>query len=347
MLWIRETQPDVFASSAMWLSLSDYIGMRLCDSTSTSASMASATGIFDIRACQWDKPLTKFLKIRRVSLPTIAVDADTFRLNSRYAKRWPRLADAEWFPAIGDGAANNVGSGCTTKKRLGLMVGTSGAMRVAYRGTPPKKLPSGLWCYRIDRERVVVGGALSDGGGLFEWLRNNLDLPKNFEREIASRTPDQHSLTFLPFLAGERSTGYHENARGAIIGLTSGTTSVDIAQAAMESVGYRFAEIFDQIKSVAETSEIVASGGALRASKVWTQMIADILGREITLIDVPEASLRGAVLLVLESIGNIESIEEISSAHGKRFVPNITKNKAYKSSRREHQRLYDLFLNKD
>jgi len=347
ILWIRENQPDVFQRTEMWLSLSDYIGMRLFGSTMTSVSMASATGIFDIRACEWDKPLTKFLKIKPASLPTIADNAETLHLNSKFTKRWPRLANAKYFPAVGDGASNNIGSGCTTKKCLGLMVGTSGAMRVSYRGAPPKKLPAGLWCYRIDRERIVIGGALSDGGGLFEWLQENLELPKNFERDIARRSPDQHGLSFLPFLAGERSTGYHENAKGAIIGLTSGTTAIDIAQAAMESVGYRFAEIFDQIKRVAVPSEIVASGGALRSSKIWIQMLADILGKEIILVEEPEASLRGTVLLALAGFGNIGNIEEISPARGKRFVPNITNHDVYKLARLEHQRHYDTFLNKD
>ena len=79
---------------------------------------------------------------------------------------------------------------------------------------------------------------------------------------IAKRPPAEHGLTFLPFLAGERSTGYHENATGCIVGLTPRTDAIDIAQAAMESVGYRFAEIFDQLSEVTDINEIVASGGA-------------------------------------------------------------------------------------
>jgi gluconokinase len=293
----------------------------------------------------WDEPVLKVLKIRRSNLPRIADHCEAFRLNKKFAKRWPRLADAEWFPAVGDGAANNVGSGCTTRSRAALMVGTSGAMRVAHRGLPPKKLPSGLWCYRIDRERVIIGGALSDGGGLFEWLRTNLTLPKNVEREIARREPAGHGLTFLPFLAGERSTGYHENAHGAILGLTSNTTAVDIAQAAMESVAYRFAEIFDQLTEVTAIDEIAASGGALRASPIWTQIIADVLGREIRAVDVPEASLHGAVLLALAGFGNIENTEEFLPRRRKLFVPNMTKHATYIQSRQRHQRFYDLFLN--
>ena len=306
--------------------------------------MASATGIFDIRKCEWDKPLLRFLQLRGSHLPPIADSRQTFRLIPKFLKRWPRLTNAEWFPAIGDGAANNIGSGCVSKERAALMVGTSGALRVAYRGEPPEKIRDGLWCYRIDRERVIIGGALSDGGGLHSWLKENLRLPANAEKLIATRPPASHGLTFLPFLAGERSTGYNEYADGAVLGLRSTTSATDIAQAAMESVGYRFAEILDQLNSVKKVHEIYASGGALHASKVWTQMLSDILGRELTLVDVPEASLRGAVLLALESLGNIESIEEISLDRGKVFEPNADHRVAYKLARKRHSQIYDSIV---
>jgi len=247
------------------------------------------------------------------------------------------------FP-IGDGAANNIGSRCVTKDRAALMVGTSGALRVAYRGEPPTKIPDGLWCYRIDRGHVIVGGALSDGGGLYSWLKENLRLPANAEKLIAGRPPASHRLAFMPFLAGERSTGYNENAQGAVLGLTAATSAVDIAQAAMESVGYRFAEILDKLNSVTKVDEIYASGGALRSSKAWTQVMADILGHGLTLVDVPEASLRGAVLLALESLGNIESIEEISLDRGKVFEPNADHHAAHKLARKRHSQIYDSIV---
>jgi Sugar (pentulose and hexulose) kinases len=342
LLWLRNAEAEAFARTARWLSLSDYLALKLFDDSTTSISMASATGIFDIRKCMWDAQLLKFLKLKTSNLPPLAGDDQTFRLNRKFARRWERLARAEWFPAIGDGAANNIGSGCVSKELAALMVGTSGAMRVVYKGEPPKKIPTGLWCYRIDRQRVVLGGALSDGGGLYEWLKEILQLPASAERIIAKRPPAEHGLTFLPFLAGERSTGYHENATGCIVGLTPRTDAIDIAQAAMESVGYRFAEIFDQLSEVTDINEIVASGGALRASEVWTQMIADILGRKITLIDVPEASLRGVTLLALEGIANIKKTEEFSTVRGKVFEPNLAKNRVFIEEMKKHKTFYDL-----
>ena len=347
LLWLRKEFPDIWRKTTQWLSLSDFIALRLFSEVKTSVSMASATGIFAIRTCEWDTELSRFLKIKPANLPKIVVDdSQTFALNSKLAKRWPRLKAARWFPAIGDGAANNIGAGCVRKTKAALMIGTSGAMRVAYKGSPPDKIPDGLWCYRIDRQTVILGGALSDGGGLYHWLKENLRLGKDnvVEAEIAKREPDGHGLVFLPFLAGERSTGYHGAATGSVIGLRTATDMIDIVQAALEAVAYRFAEIFDQLNSVCSIREIIASGGALRESPVWTQIIANVLGRKMSLPDTREASSRGAVLLALETIGKIENIEKIPTPTGYRFAFNKKRQVVYGKARRRNDSLYTKIL---
>jgi len=217
-------------------------------------------------------------------------------------------------------------------------------MRVAYTGDPPKKIPPGLWCYRVDRKRVVIGGALSDGGGLFHWLKKNLVLPKDAAAQIAKRSPESSGLTFLPFLAGERSTGYHESARGAVLGLTSATNTVDILQAALESVAYRFAEIHDQLNTVVRIKEIVASGGALRESPVWTQIIADVLGRDLTMNDVQESSSRGAVLLALESIGKMVNIDKSTVSAERSVKADRARIGLYRKARDRHAESYKLLI---
>ena len=349
LLWLRQEKRDVFDKTKKWLSFSDYIALEFFGETTTSVSMASGTGIFDIRKCVWDDDLIKFLKIKPTNLPDIVEnDSQTFRLNRKYAERWKKLKNAEWFLAIGDGAANNLGAGCVEKSKAALMIGTSGAMRVAYAGKPPKQIPDGLWCYRIDRKVVITGGALSDGGGLYRWLKDNFRLREDddqIEAEIAKRAPDAHGLTFLPFLAGERGTGYNETASGAVTGLKSTTDPIDIVQAALESVAYRFAEIFDRLETVARIREITASGGALRESPVWTQIIADVLAQNLYLPDVLEASSRGAVLLALEAIGKIKSVGEIATPKGECFEFDKKRNAVYKKARNRHQEFYNLLVN--
>ena len=348
LLWLQREQKESFRKTAKWLSFSDFAALKLFGEAQTSVSMASATGIFDIRRNVWDAELLKFLKIKSENLPPIVEsDAQTFQLNAEYQKRWDRLKNAKWFLAIGDGAANNVGAGCVVKSKAALMIGTSGAMRVAFSGNVPDKIPSGLWCYRIDRKRIIVGGALSDGGGLYRWLKDNFRLKDDddkTETEIAKRIPDAHGLTFLPFLAGERSTGYHEDAHGAIVGLKSATDTIDIVQAALESVAYRFAEIYDQLNAVAKIKEIIASGGALRESPVWTQIITDVLAQNVSLPDVREASSRGAVLLALESLGKIKSIEKQHTPKGREFKFDKKRHAVYKKARMRHEEFYKLLI---
>ena len=348
LLWLRKESPKVFERTAKWLSLCDYSASRLVGRPVTSVSMASATGVFDIRNCTWEPSLLRFLKIKPTQLAELtADDSETYTLLPAFAERWPRLRDSRWFPAIGDGAANNIGAGCTERSKASLMTGTSGAVRVIFRGEPPNKIPPGLWCYRVDRKRVIVGGALSDGGGLYRWLKDNLNLKgsdDDIENDIANRPPDGHGLSFMPFVAGERSTGYHQSARGAVLGIKTATDPVDIVQAALESIAYRFAEILDQLNSVLKIKEIVASGGALRESPVWTQIIADVLGHTLSLPDVHEASSRGAILLALESLGKIKDIGKTETPKGRAFTSRKANHKIYSLARKRHEEYYKLII---
>jgi gluconokinase len=342
LLWLKAEFPDTFQKTDKWLSFSDYLAFKLFGKNVTSVSMASGTGLFNVRRFEWDDDLLTFTDIKSECLPEIVEDGATFRTD-----RWEELKNAEWFLAIGDGAANNVGAGCLKKTKAALMIGTSGAMRVAYEGEIPKQVPTGLWCYRIDRKKVIVGGALSDGGGLYRWLKDNLKLKgkdDEIENRISALEPDSHGLTFLPFFAGERSTGYHENAKGAILGLTQHTNAVEITQAAMESVAFRFAEIFEELQEVVDIKTIIASGGALRESPVWTQIISDTLGQNLTLPDTHEASSRGVVLLALEQLGKLENISELPTPEGDKFNFSQEKHEIYRQARKRHEKFYKLLL---
>lgn len=349
--WLRAEHAESFSSTRNWISFSDLVALRLSDTLCTSISMASATGVFDIRKLKWDAELISYLRLKDDHFPAVAeTQEQTFQLNEKFSKRWPKLASARWYHALGDGAANNVGAGCLRSDRAALMIGTSGAMRVAFTGEVPTDIPAGLWCYRIDEKRVIIGGALSNGGGLYFWLKKNFRLKKNddkTEAKIESREPDGHRITFLPFFAGERSTGYHDYAKGSIIGLTSAHDKIDIVQAALESVAYRFADIYEQLGRVLELKEIIASGGALRESPVWTQMIADTLGRNLYLPDSREASSRGVVLAASEAAGHLEGLEEIPVPEGAKFSFSAASHEVYRAARKRHEKFYRLLIDSD
>ncbi len=345
LLWLQEERAEVYRSVHRWMTFGEFLLLRFCGAVEMSISMASGTGMLDIRACAWDEELLAGLGIAAEQLPTLSpMHKSTTGLTKDYARRWPGLNHAQWFQAIGDGAANNIGAGCVTPGSTALMIGTSAALRVMWKGEPPKLLPPELWCYRADNERVVVGGALSDGGGLYAWMRGALALGEDEEElmnTLARMEPDAHGLTVMPFWAGERSTLWAAHARGAILGLTMHTRPLEILRATMEAVAYRLALIASALGRVAPASEIIASGGALAASHVWTQIICDTLGSPIKLSGVNEASSRGAVLLALEATGKIKSIEEVPAPMGTTFEPDMARHERYQRGLRRQQKIYE------
>jgi gluconokinase len=348
--WIKAEDHTTYRNVHKWLSLSDYLFLKLFGSTKTSVSMASGTGLLNRFDCDWDSELLAALSLDRKKLPEIADDRESFtQLTAESVRRWPQLATAKWYPAIGDGAANNVGTGCVTPDRVALMIGTSGAMRLLYEGEAPRELPEGLWCYRLDRRRVVIGGALSDGGGLFEWMVETLAIggQKDLTTSLAELAPDSHGLTVLPFWAGERSTGWHENARGAMLGFTLHTTPVDMVRAALESVAYRFAEISERLLNQSPNATIIGSGGALKASPVWAQIICDVIGKRTVLSEASEASSRGAALYALESLGAVADINEFEAPLGRAFEPDSDHHQVYRRALERQRALYERLIADD
>ncbi len=343
MRWLQQNQKVPFNRTSLWLGFAEYLCLHLFGAPIASISMSSATGLFNQRTCDWDWDFVAALNISKQTLPPIQHHIDV-PLSQEYSSRWPALSNAKLRVIVGDGAANNVGGGCCSKDRIALMVGTSGAMRVVFAGKPPDQLPGSLWSYRIDSRRVVVGGALSDGGGLYRWLKDSFVLSEDSEEETSDMEPDSHGLTLLPFWSGERSTGWTGDARGAILGLTQKTRPVEIVRAALESIAYRFALISQALEQVAPNSHIVATGNALRSSPVWLQIIADVLGKQLSFGGSPEASIRGAALLGLEAVGKIGNIEDVTVEVEKVVAPNLDRHGRYQHAIARQEIFYQKLI---
>ena len=99
---------------------------------------------------------------------------------------------------------------------------------------------------------------------------------------------------------------------------------------------------FEQLQKVVEIKTIIASGGALRESPVWTQIIADVLGQNLSLPETREASSRGVVLLALENIGKLENIVELPTPEGAKFNFDQRRYEIYLEARKRHEHFYQL-----
>ncbi|MCC6616318.1 MAG: gluconokinase [Anaerolineae bacterium] len=326
--WLRRTEPHTFAAVKRWQDFATYLYALWFGEAPCSYSVASWTGLLNRARLEWDSTWFDLLGLDAAKFPRLS-DYDDMQtgLVPDYAARWPLLASVPFCLAVGDGAAANVGSGAVDTSHMALTVGTTAALRVIMDAELPD-VPRGLWGYRLDAAHHVIGGATFEGGNIFHWARSVLRLPENDETlaaELARRPPDSHGLVFLPLLAGERSPGWAGDATGSIVGLRLSTSAVDLLQAAYEGVALRLALTADQLAPLTpnETS-VMAGGGALAASAVWVQTIANALNRTIHLVAETEITARGTAILALRALGRcsladhppaIERIVEPIPAH--------------------------------
>ena len=330
--WLAREHAAELRRVARWGSFGEHLELTLFGEAATSVSMASATGLFDVAAGAWDAEALAAADIEPRQLFPVVDRTEARRgLRREWAARWPALHAVPWFPAVGDGAAGNVGSDCITPERIALNVGTSAALRVATDGARPT--PRGLWRYAVDRRRLLLGGATSEGGNVYAWCRETLRVPDDatLERALDARPPDGHGLTMLPFLAGERAPGWRGHRRGTVTGLSLNTDAVDIVRASLEAVALRLALVYRLLRShAAPEHAIVASGGAVTHSRAWTRILADVLGHPVTWSHEPEATSRGAALLAWQALGVVPDPAAVRAPLGEAFEPDPARHARYR-----------------
>lgn len=350
LLWLRRTRPEVWSRTHRWVSFPDFVAQRLHGHSATSLSMASGTGLLDTNHLDWHAGALEAVGIHPSSLPSLTDrDQPLPALTEQFAVRWPAVAGIPWFPAIGDGAAANVGAGCVGKQRIAVTVGTSAAMRLIMEHTPglgpAPDLPERIWCYLLDRKHKVLGGALSNAGNVTEWLAKKM-ADGSFDamtEAAASMEPDAHGLTFLPFLAGERSPSWNDLATGTLSGIRLSTTAGDMYRAALEATAYRIAAIHDDLRCLADDPyDIHANGSAVLNSPLWLQIIADTLGHRVDAVDAHvEASARGAAICALESLGELHDLHSTIPKSTRGFTPDRGRHDVYANARRRQSALED------
>lgn len=348
ILWLRRTDPALASKVSRWISIGEYLYSKIFGRMVCGVSMASGAGLFNPNRNDWDDEILAAIGVGRDQLSPLAEEHEGLtEMRREFAERWPALRSAKWLPAVGDGAAGNIGSGCFTRDLIAINVGTSGAMRVCW---PAERvnIPNGLWCYRANRRYALIGGALSNAGDVYAWCKRVLRLDDDddvIESRLAAMRADDHGLAALPFFSGERSTGWHSEARATFTGLNLSADPIEILRALLESICYRFAAIYERLKAEApDNTRIIASGGGILQSRVWARMMADVIGVPVVVSAVPEASSRGAAMLALEAFKQIESLSALETPLGEVFEPNTENHERYELGRARQENLYKVLI---
>jgi xylulokinase len=281
LLWLRRHEPDVYSRIAHVLLPKDYVRLRLLGERAIDAADASGTLLFDVGARRWSDDVLDALEIPREWLPPVY-----------------ESPDVPAAPGAGDQAAAALGVGVYRPGPLSIVLGTSGvvfAALPAFAADPQARVH--VFCHAVPGGWHAMGVMLSAAGSL-SWLRNTVG--GTFDELMAEAErwpPGTDGLTFLPYLAGERTPHADPGARGAFAGLHGRHDRGALTRAALEGVAYGLRDSLELLRELGVEPEggRVSGGGA--RSGLWLRIVASVLRLPLERTAVEEGSAYGAALL--------------------------------------------------
>jgi xylulokinase len=308
LLWLREHEPDVYTRIAHVLLPKDYVRFRLCGEFAGDVSDASGTLLFDVGERQWSKEVLTSLDIDTAWLPTVLESPEVSGETG---------SGVSVAAGAGDQAAGAVGVGVDHPGAMSVALGTSGvvfAQLPAYRPDPHARLH--VFCHALPKTWHAMGVMLSAGGSL-RWLRDLVDRGASYDSLIAEAEqwgPGAEGVTFLPYLAGERTPHADPDARGAFSGLSLRHDRGALVRAVMEGVAFGLLDSLDLLRSLGVEADVARVSGGGSRSDLWLRIIASVLDLPLELTTVEEGAAFGAALLGGVAGGVFASAEEAVKA---------------------------------
>lgn len=350
ILWLRENRPEVLLGAERLVSVKEYLFARLTGEYLVDPSLASGSGLLDIHRLAWHPGALDRAGITDDLLSPLADPRQSrplkdggFRNRTGFSPGLPLILGSS------DAVNSTLGAGAVLPGQATCMIGSSGAYRMI---SPQPRLSPGpsTWCYGLDQDHWLVGGALNNGGLALSWLKESLRVPGwdtgelGFDELVGlaeQAEPGCRGLFCLPLFAGERSPGWNLQARGVFFGLGIDHDLRHLARAVLEGIAYRLRTLDDALEGLTgEIREVRASGGFTR-SPFWSQLTSDVLGRPLDLPADGDTSARGSAFwalladrpsLTLADFGNMV---EVTTA----FHPRPELSALYQRGYRLHREL--------
>lgn len=298
----------------------------------TDVSNASRTLLFDIHRNGWDDELLEFFDVPRALLP------EALPSSYRYGETDPALFDAPLLIGgiAGDQQAALFGQACHQPGMAKSTYGT-GCFMLMQTGAEAKTSTHGLLttsaAQRSGEPRYALEGSIFVSGAVVQWLRDGLGIIKRSSdvEALARSVPDSGGVYFVPAFTGLGAPYWDPYARGAILGLTRGTTTGHIARAAVESIAYQAADLLSAMEADAghQVLELRVDGGVV-VNDALLQFQSDLLGVPVVRPQVLETTALGAAYLAGLAAGIWANVEEIAAQwrSDRVFQPRISRDAA-------------------
>ena len=341
--WYQQHAHAIFKKFAKAISIKEYIWHKLFGVYEIDHSIASATGLFDVLKLEWFPTALDFCGVHANQLSTPV--PTNFLRKGLITSLSGIPAETPFCIGSSDGCLANVGSDALRLGTAAVTIGTSGAVRIAS-PQPIVAFPEMIFNYRLDSETFICGGAVNNGGNVVQWLlqaflkgASDNNYTALFQL-AASVPPASDGLLCLPFLAGERTPLWDENACSAFVGLRSKHGTAHFLRAALEGVCFALYGVLKKLELAAGRVHTLHVSGGLVHSPFWMQLLADVTGKEVCLLQTEDASAVGAAQLYFKTINALEAYPTVPKTTQKILVPDQNNHALYSSYFPIFQNLY-------
>lgn len=358
VVWMRHECCPLFREIHKFISIKEYVFLKLFGCYVVDHSIASATGLFNLEKLDWDQEALDIAGITKDQLSTPVPTTHILKgCKEEYLAYTGLPADTPFVVGASDGVLSNIGADALDAGTVAITIGTSGAIRAVV--DEPITDPAGrTFCYALTENHWVIGGPVNNGGMVLRWVRDEL---AGAEMERAKRlgvdpydmllkmastvSPGSDGLLFHPYMSGERAPLWNAHARGSFFGLSMYHKKEHMIRAVMEGILYNLYSVLLIVEDLTGTPARIQASGGFAQSEFWRQMMADIFGRLVTVPESYESSCLGAAVLGLYALGEVEGIHAVSGMMGTSFThsPDPGNSDIYRKIMPIYLRLTELY----
>lgn len=345
LYWFMKNEPETFKEARYFLFCKDYLLWKsgLITEPYIDLATASGGGVVNLKKLKYSEKVLNLLGVDENKFPRLYEGGKSFDvIPPGVGREYGFVSNTKIVLAAFDGAAQNFGLGLTEKGAV-LNIGTTGVVRKLSRKVVlDKSLDMRFFAYYAANGLYALGGASNSGGDCLRWFRDNFghietlagdiigeDSYSILDLEAEKASPGSEGLIFLPFLTGERFPYRDPNLTGAFFGVSRSCSRAHFIRSIMEGVGYVIRAISDALsENSISLDEVYLVGGGSK-SRLWAQILSDILGSRINVVGRGEdATNYGAAALAFNAL-SLTNIEEFSSkwVNVKEKVVPIEKNR--------------------
>jgi gluconokinase len=352
LAWLRDHQPDIFQQAHKFVGIKEYILFHLFGQWVVDYSIASATGLFDIQNLEWYAPALKFAGVEKERLPVPV--STSFVLNNWKSDVLEELKISNKIPIVigaSDGCLANLGALALHKGETAITLGTSAAIRMTGRAAVYDERER-IFNYLLTEDLYVSGGASNNGGMVYQWFATNfletgLSKQQAFAKiqDIASIPIGAAGLLFLPYLTGERAPVWDADAQGIFFGVSKSHTVQHFQRAVLEGVLYNVFQIGKAIEETMGEIEHLCVNGGWAEIPLLMQLLADIFGKKVHILEQEEGSAFGAFLLGMKALNLMQDFAEAKQMIGVKqvFEPDAENHAGYQQHFTIFEQLYPVF----